>query len=348
MDACKPYLASVLVQLTYTGFYVISKFIFDKGVNTYIFVFYRQAAASLLLAPVALVFERKKAPPLTLSIAVKLFLHALLGITWSLNMNNIGLKNTSASVASACSNTVPVFTFFLALLLGMETFKLKSLSGAGKAVGITLCLAGVMIIAFYKGPHIPPVHLHGHHGHSEGSMNHESTPSMATWIKGSLFTISSNLTWSMWLVLQGKILKEYPSKLLFTTLQSIFSTLQSLAVAMAFEREISKWKLHLDMGLVAIMYGGFIVTGVAFYLQSWIIEKKGPVFVAIFTPLALVFTMICSTILLGEMISLGSVIGGFLMVGGLYGVLWGKSKESMVCELPIRDEKVNVLVKETA
>lgn len=346
MDACKPYLAAVLVQLTYTGFYVISKFIFDKGVNTYIFVFYRQAAASLLLAPIALFFERKRSPPLTLSIVVKLFLHALLGITWSLNMNNIGLKYTSASVASACSNSVPVFTFFLALLLGMETLKLKSLSGVGKAVGITLCLAGVMIIAFYKGPHIPPVHLHSHHGHNEGSMNHESTPSMATWIKGSLFLISSNLTWSMWLVLQGKILKEYPSKLLFTTLQSLFSTLQSLAVAMAFEREVSKWKLHLDMGLVAVMYGGFIVTGVSFYLQSWIIEKKGPVFVAIFTPLALVFTMICSTILLGEMISLGSVIGGFLMVGGLYGVLWGKSKESMLCELPTQDEKLNVQEKE--
>ncbi|XP_074576860.1 WAT1-related protein At5g64700-like [Curcuma longa] len=348
MNACKPYIAAIMVQLTYTGFYVISKFVFDKGVSTYVFVFYRQAAASLLLTPISFVFERKRSPPLTLAIVLKLFLHALLGITWSLNMNNIGLKYTSASLASACSNTVPVFTFFLALLLRIESLKLKSLPGIGKAAGITLCLAGVMTIAFYKGLHISPLyHLHGHRDHNESSADRASAPSMATWIKGSLFVIISNLTWSMWLVLQGKILNEYPSKLLFTTLQSLFSAFQSLFVAMAFERQASKWKLHFDMGLVAVLYGGFIVTGVSFYLQSWIVEKKGPVFVAIFTPLALVFTMLCSIILLGEVISLGSVVGGFLMVGGLYSVLWGKSKENMLCELPTQVEKSDVQEKET-
>ncbi|KAG6531726.1 hypothetical protein ZIOFF_005546 [Zingiber officinale] len=288
-----------MVQLTYTGFYVISKFIFDKGVSTYVFVFYRQAAASLL----------KKSPPLTPAIVGKLFLHALIGI---------------------------------------ESLKLKSLPGIGKATGITLCFAGVMTIALYKGPHISPLyHLHGHRDHNQSSADHASAPSMATWIKGSLFVIISNLTWSMWLVLQGKILKEFPSKILFTTLQSLFSAFQSLFVAMAFEREASKWKLQFDMGLVAVLYGGFIVTAVSFYLQSWIVEKKGPVFVAIFTPLGLVFTMLCSIILLGEVISLGSVVGGFLMVGGLYSVLWGKSKENMLCDLPTQVEKSDVQEKET-
>ncbi|KAJ8478532.1 hypothetical protein OPV22_022259 [Ensete ventricosum] len=341
MDAQKPYLAAVLVQLMYTGFYVMSKAAFDKGVSTFVFIFYRQAAASVLLVPVAVIFERRRSPPLKLVTALKLFLHALIGITCSLNMYNVGLKYTTASVASAATNSVPVFTFFLALLLRMESIKVKSLSGVGKAVGVTLCLVGVAAIAFYRGPRIHPLHLHGHFAHSASQRDHApaNTPK-ATWIEGTFFVIGANLTWSLWLVYQGILLKEYPSKLLLTTLQCLFSTVQSLFVAMAFERDRSKWKLHRDMGLLAILYSGFIVTGVSFYLQSWCVEKKGPVFVAIFTPVSLVFTMICSAIFLGEMITLGSILGGLLMVGGLYSFLWGNSKESTPCEVSIEDGKI--------
>jgi hypothetical protein len=48
-----------------------------------------------------------------------------------------------------------------------------------------------------------------------------------------------------------------------------------------------------------------VVTGVTFYLQAWIIEKKGPVFLAMSTPVTLVFTMFFSAILLCEIITLG-------------------------------------------
>lgn len=54
-----------------------------------------------------------------------------------------------------------------------------------------------------------------------------------------------------------------------------------------------------------IKWQGFIVTGVSFYLQTWCIEKEGPVFLAMSTPLALIFTIICSSFFLGELINLG-------------------------------------------
>ncbi|RWW34592.1 hypothetical protein GW17_00000638 [Ensete ventricosum] len=154
MDAQKPYLAAVLVQLMYTGFYVMSKAAFDKGVSTFVFIFYRQAAASVLLVPVAVIFERythrRRSPPLKLVTALKLFLHALIG-----------------------------------------------------SVGVTLCLVGVAAIAFYRGPRIHPLHLHGHFAHSASQRDHApaNTPK-ATWIEGTFFVIGANLTWSLWLVYQ--------------------------------------------------------------------------------------------------------------------------------------------------
>lgn len=53
------------------------------------------------------------------------------------------------------------------------------------------------------------------------------------------------------------------------------------------------------------MWQGIVVTGVTYYLQTWVIEKKGPVFLAMSTPLALIITIFCSAILLGEVITLG-------------------------------------------
>ena len=50
------------------------------------------------------------------------------------------------------------------------------------------------------------------------------------------------------------MLEEYPSMLLNMTLQIVFATVQSFFMALVMERDFSRWKLSLDVGLVAIVY----------------------------------------------------------------------------------------------
>jgi hypothetical protein len=57
-DGKKPYVIAVIIQVIYTGMFVVSKAAFNQGMNTYVFIFYRQAAATLLLLPVAILLER--------------------------------------------------------------------------------------------------------------------------------------------------------------------------------------------------------------------------------------------------------------------------------------------------
>jgi hypothetical protein len=57
MGEKKPYLAVLLVQSIYGGMFMLSKAAFNGGMNNYVFVFYRQAAATLFLAPFAFYFE---------------------------------------------------------------------------------------------------------------------------------------------------------------------------------------------------------------------------------------------------------------------------------------------------
>lgn len=347
MAETKAYLIAVVIQLIYTGMFVFSKSAFDHGINTYVFIFYRMAAASLLLLPIAIALQRRNVRSLSLVLLLKLFFYALVGNTFSLNVYNVSMKLTTATVASASSNSMPVITFCLALLLGMEAVKPRTAPGAAKVAGVALCVAGVLVLAFYAGPALSPVNRHRAFAAvgSGGEMLIPTAPSRMTWIKGTFLMVLANATWALWIVLQSALLKEYPNKMLVTVTQCVFSAAQCFVVAVVAERDFSKWKLRPGISLLAVIYTGFVVTGVSYYLQAWCMELKGPVFLAMSNPLCFVFTIFCSSFFLGEVVHAGSILGGALLVGGLYSVLWAKSKEPVK---PEEEEEENKEEKEAA
>uniref|UniRef100_A0A8I6WM02 WAT1-related protein n=1 Tax=Hordeum vulgare subsp. vulgare TaxID=112509 RepID=A0A8I6WM02_HORVV len=341
----KSYVVAVAIQALYAGLFIISKAAFDSGINTYVFIFYRLTAATALLLPTALInntCRRSRStastppPAMSCRLLLKLFLCALLGNTFTLNVYNVSLKQTSATVGTAASNSMPVITFLLALVLKMETIKLRSRSGLGKLVGIMICLAGVLVIAFYIGPSIHPLAHHPVFAHKLQRINN------GEWIRATFLLILACTTWSFWIALQVPILKEYPNKLMATAMQCLFGALQSFVVAAVAERDFQKWKLGLDIGLLAVLYSAFLGTGALMYLQAWCAEMSGPVFVVMWNPLALVFTIFCSLFFLGEIVHLGSILGGALLVGGLYMVLWGKSNEEENKMLSVMPEESQV------
>ena len=119
--------------------------------------------------------------------------------TFFLNMVNMSLKHTSAMTGSAITNCMPVITFLLALLMGMETLKVSSRTGMGKLVGIVLCLAGVLVIAFYAGPSVHPLA-----NHPVISAHSDRKPHVndGVWIKGTFLLLLSCASLCLWIVLQ--------------------------------------------------------------------------------------------------------------------------------------------------
>ncbi|KAK4791793.1 hypothetical protein SAY86_032206 [Trapa natans] len=320
----KPYLIVVLIQTIYAGMFLLSKAAFDMGMNNFVFIFYRQAIAAVFLAPLAFYFEWKSAPRLTLRTFLKIFTLSLFGITLSLDIYGVALVYTSATLAAATTNCLPAITFFMALLFGMEKLKLMSRSGMAKLVGVVVCLGGSATLAFYKGPSFS---LWAHHHGLNPQSQHSHVSSGKNWIKGCFLMLSSNTLFAFWLVLQGKVVKCYPSKLLLTTLQCFLSSIQSLIIAIPFAGDLKEWKLGWNIRLLSVTYCGIVVTGFTYYLQTWVIENRGPVFIAMSTPLSLIITIFFSALILRESLALGSILGGLLLVAGLYSVLWGKSKE---------------------
>ncbi|KAK9670553.1 hypothetical protein RND81_13G209100 [Saponaria officinalis] len=331
MKLNKPFLVVFLIQTIYAGMFLFSKAAFNVGMNNFIFTFYRQAIATVFLAPFALFFEWRSSPSLSYKTFWQIFIMSLFGITLSLDLYGIGLTYTSASMGAATTNCLPVITFFFAVLFRLEVWRINTASGIAKLVGVVLCLGGATILALYNGPALklgthfhlfgPPTVTHGPHVQAHSS---------ATWIKGVFILLSGNSFWALWLVMQARIMKEYPSKLMFTALSCFLSSVQSFILAIAVERRPSQWILGWDIRFFSVAYCGIVVTGVAYCLQAYVIEKRGPVFLAVWTPLGLVITMLCSVLLLSEIITLGRILGGILLVGGLYCVLWAKTQEQSI------------------
>ncbi|CAL8990873.1 unnamed protein product [Prunus brigantina] len=65
----------------------------------------------------------------------------------------------------------------------------------------------------------------------------------------------------------------------------------------------------------------------SFFLQTWCISEKGPLYVALFSPLCTVITTIVAGLVVHEELYLGSLVGAIAVIIGLYVVLWGKAKD---------------------
>uniref|UniRef100_A0A0E0IXZ0 WAT1-related protein n=1 Tax=Oryza nivara TaxID=4536 RepID=A0A0E0IXZ0_ORYNI len=250
---------------------------------------------------------------MTLGVLIKLFFCALIGITLGVNLYHVSLKFTSATVASAVDSSLPAITFFLADRT--EYVKLRSSSGIAKVTSVAICLAGVFTIAFFTGPSISPIN---HHRAFASDTSSKTVVPRGVWIKWTFLMVVANMCWSLWIIFQAAVQKEYPDKMVVTVTQCLFSTVQSFVVAVVAERDFSRWKLRFDISLLVILYSGVMVTGVSYYLQTWCLEMRGPMFFASWTPLCFVFTIFCSSFFLGEIVHLGSILGGILL---------GKSKE---------------------
>ncbi|XP_060672820.1 WAT1-related protein At3g28050-like [Ziziphus jujuba] len=254
-----------------------------------------------------------KRPPLTFSLLWRFF---LVGLTGSLGklLFFTGVKFSSPTLSSAMGNFAQIFTALLAIIFRMEKLNLRSTRSQAKSVGTVVSVAGALIVTLYKGPSLM------------GS-SPTNTPSQ--------LPLSQQSKW---------ILRVF--------FYIFFVTIQSLVFSLILERDPVAWKPNAAIEIMAIVFTSsynlttssatkalakigfeknqaFAVVGsvISVSVHTWCLHKKGPVYVAMFRHLEIVFAAIMSIIFLGETIHLGSVIGSVIIVFGFYTLMWGKIKE---------------------
>ncbi|OVA11791.1 Drug/metabolite transporter [Macleaya cordata] len=326
LHSSKPYIAMISLQFGYAGMNIITKVSLNRGMSHYVLVVYRHAFATCAIAPFALILERKVRPKITFSIFMQIFVLGLLGPVIDQNFYYAGLKYTSPTFSCAMSNILPAMTFVMAVICRMEKVDMKKLRCQAKVVGTIVTVAGAMLMTLYKGPILEMVW--SKHIHPRKSYITDTTGTTdKDWLKGSILLILATFAWAAFFVLQAITLKRYSAQLSLTALICFVGTLQSIAVTFVMEHSPSAWKIGWDMNLLAAAYAGIVTSSIAYYVQGLVMQKRGPVFASAFSPLMMIIVAVMGSFILAENIFLGSVLGGILIVAGLYSVLWGKYKE---------------------
>ncbi|KAA3490732.1 WAT1-related protein [Gossypium australe] len=339
-------IAMMVLQLGYAGVALVTRAAMLQGMSPPVLVVYRQAVATLAVAPVAYLSRRKSGgPSLGLRSFSLIFLAALVGITINQNIYYEGLYLATSSTATAMANLVPAITFVMASVVGLEKVDIRSLRGIAKIAGTVICVAGAIFMALLRGPKLLnaqalPV--------TESTIGQEGEH----WLQGCLFLFGSASLWSIWMILQvfgslaclhlsnisitNEIFHQvpasasYPDHVSLSAWMCFFGTLQSAVVALFFEPNLAAWTIHSSFEIISCLFIGIFGSGVSFFVQAWCIAQRGPLFSAMFNPLCTVIATILAALLLHEEIYVGSLIGAVGVIGGLYVVLWGKAKDCQV------------------
>uniref|UniRef100_I1QP30 WAT1-related protein n=1 Tax=Oryza glaberrima TaxID=4538 RepID=I1QP30_ORYGL len=189
-----------------------------------------------------------------------------------------------------------------------------------KISGTIVCVGGAMAMAFFKGPKLLNYTL--------GDLNMLlHSPAISKWVLGALCLVVSSSCWSLWLILQVPICKFYVDPLSLSAWTCFFSTLQCAALAVFLVPDANAWKIHSLFELSSYAFAGVFGSGVCFYLQSWCISVRGPLYSAMFTPVCTVVTTIVAAAVLQEELHIGSLMGAAAVITGLHVVLWGKADD---------------------
>ncbi|CAN6196003.1 unnamed protein product [Urochloa humidicola] len=264
-EGYKPCAAMVVVQCIFAAMTLWVKAAFAGGMSPMVFVVYRQAVATLVLAPIALISNRSMLKEMRLGMKgfFLVFMAALFGATVNQNLCYQGLHLGTSSLVTTMTNLIPAITFAMALAVGQERVNIKEVSSIAKVVGTAVCVGGAITIAFLKGPKLLNLSLEDSY-----VLVHASS---SNWVMGALLLIVSSSCWSLWLILQAPICKSYMDPLSAWT--CFLSTLQSAAVAFFLLPDRSAWKIHSLFEFSCYIFAGVFGSGVVFYLQSWCISR---------------------------------------------------------------------------
>ncbi|KAE8690227.1 WAT1-related protein [Hibiscus syriacus] len=180
--------------------------------------------------------------------------------------------------------SIPVFTFLLAVMKGTERVNLLRLEGQAKMSEDFAAQNDIGARAQPEGP-----------GWLISSL---FALGLKPWHIGVLCLIANCMCMAAFLVIQAPVLAKYPANISVMVFSYFFGA------ALTVRRK--------GNAASALNYG----------LLTWSNKILGPTLVALFNLLQPAASAFLSRIFLGSLIYLGSTIGGFLIITGLYMVTW--------------------------
>lgn len=133
----------------------------------------------------------------------------------------------------------------------METVGWSSFYGILKIVGMFITVGGAILLSFYWGPPLKIPHAPCPGGSSTETSHVGGHKNL---IVGPVLMFLCSVAWSLWLIMQPKLLTQYPAKLKLSALQCLLSSVQSTVIAAALQGNFNSWKIGWDIQLASLAY----------------------------------------------------------------------------------------------
>ncbi|KAG0581282.1 hypothetical protein M758_4G243800 [Ceratodon purpureus] len=327
IDRAGPHAALIFGAAGFGGYFVLTKASLSGGVDPFVFGTYRDGIGFLTLFLYASCFERQHWPKMSLEVAGLVFAMAVVGIYMQQALFLFGLGYTNVIFSSLVLNCIPVSTFLFAILFGHEQILARRRDGQAKMLGIVFCVVGAFVLTLYQGPVVyeystpksplPDV--------SRGSLlSNLRGWEIDEWKLGALCLIGCCSCIGLFVNIQVPALKRFPAPFTLMALSALVGT--PMFATTAFFRvglDPLEWILPPGPDLFAAIYAGVMASGICLMLSCWANHKGGPILVAAYTPSQSIFSTIFGILFLGNALYLGSLLGAFAILSGVFFVTWG-------------------------
>lgn len=301
LTAFTPHIALVFTQLCFSGWHILSSIALGDGANPLVFAFYREISASICMCAyvyfLSVEFQMYKED---------IIRYIFLGFCSFVNVvgSVFALDYISPTKYALFQPTIPCIATLLSITLGLEKITVL------KVLGILLAFSGALIVTLWD---------------PNGNINaNDKNPTL-----GLILVIVQVTCMASLIVFQKPLLSKYEPVFLtfaFYSIGTLFTCIMMLiwipwltSEEMYFNNQTSPW--------LTLIYAVIFPTFFAYNAYSWAGKRLIPSVTTVYCTLQPVGTGILSYFVLGQMITGGNIVGGVVVILGLFVTVYGRHRE---------------------